>query len=388
MKTKRNCPVCSLDEAYVITAIEMDIPDHIHLPDKYNIVCCKNCGMCYADTSASEKDYDEYYNQNNYYGGWGGNSTSLYTYSIIKKILGKITSEHTSIVDIGCGNGTLLKYLNDSRAGSCLCGIDPSENSIEKLREQGIHGEVGSIYTAPSTGEKYSVAIFTAVLEHLFDPGKAIASIKNNYLKSGGYILVCWPCFDDLLSDDSPVLNNFNHEHINYFSVLSADRLFSKFGFERVESHISVEAVRGEQAFFSHVVLYKDSENSSSGECPFDHMTCESIREYVNRVSRKEKDSIEYIKKLEAIQSPVAVFGTGAYLMHFMAVSSLKRCNILHFADNNKMKQGKFIYGHEIEAPECLESFDGTVLIASMLHADEIRQQLCKIKRFDDIYTL
>ena len=306
MKTKRNCPVCGLDEADVITAIEMDTPDHIHLPNKYNIVCCKNCGMCYADTSASEKDYDEYYNQNNYYGGWGGNSTSLYTYSIIKKILGKITSEHTSIVDIGCGNGTLLKYLNDSRAGYCLCGIDPSENSIEKLREQGIHGEVGSIYTAPSTGEKYSVAIFTAVLEHLFNPGKAIASIKNNYLKSGGYILVCWPCFDDLLSDDSPVLNNFNHEHINYFSVLSADRLLSKYGFERVESHISVEAVHGEQAFFSHVVLYKELADSSSGEYLVDHLTCASIKEYVKRVSQREKDGIEYIKKLADMQ-PVPI---------------------------------------------------------------------------------
>ena len=74
--------------------------------------------------------------------------------------------------------------------------------------------------------------------------------------------------------------------------------------------------------------------------------------------------------------------------MHFMAVSSLKRCNILHFVDNNEMKQGNLIYGYEIEAPECLESFDGVVLIASMLYADEIKQQLRKIKRFSDIYTL
>ena len=74
--------------------------------------------------------------------------------------------------------------------------------------------------------------------------------------------------------------------------------------------------------------------------------------------------------------------------MHFMAVSSLKKCNILHFVDNNEMKQGKLIYGREIESPECLDSFNGTVLIASMLYADEIKQQLRKIKRFDDIYTL
>lgn len=58
------------------------------------------------------------------------------------------------------------------------------------------------------------------------------------------------------------------------------------------------------------------------------------------------------------------------------------------FVDNNDTKQGKLIYGYEIEAPECLESFDGVVLIASMLYADEIKQQLHKIKRFSYIYTL
>ena len=109
---------------------------------------------------------------------------------------------------------------------------------------------------------------------------------------------------------------------------------------------------------------------------------------YCIKTREIEKVSIGYIKNLKDMQSPVAIFGTGAYLMHFMAVSPLKGCNILHLVDNNEMKQGKLIYGYKIEAPECLDSFEGVVLIASMLYADEIKQQLSKIKKFDDIYAL
>jgi hypothetical protein len=63
--------------------------------------------------------------------------------------------------------------------------------------------------------------------------------------------------------DNSPILNNFNHEHINYFSVKSADWLFGRCGFTRIEKHISICFNHNDNLQFSNIVLYKINLNNS-----------------------------------------------------------------------------------------------------------------------------
>ena len=64
----RNCPVCDKKTGEKIEHICMNVPENYRLPDSYNIVVCDNCGMVYADTSASMEDYDWYYTNCNFYG--------------------------------------------------------------------------------------------------------------------------------------------------------------------------------------------------------------------------------------------------------------------------------------------------------------------------------
>lgn len=380
MITKRICPACGNNSAEILHNISMDLPEGIRLDHSYNIVCCDTCGNCYADTSASASDYDDYYTNHNIYGnGWQYNSSGIYDFSVITNLLNTFASKNTRIFDLGCGNGKLLMHLRND-GFTDLTGIDPGKATIDNLQKNSLNGIIGSIYEKPLEDiEKADVVIFSMVLEHLLLPKDALMNIRTNYLKKNGYIIVTWPHFEDLIVDNSPILNNFNHEHINFFSVKTADILFSRVGFQRIKSHISLAVSQGSFVEFSNIVLYRETDLSSNdlrSSIVKDEKLRNSISEYVNRLSRRENQKIQTISELVQSQKPIAIWGTGAYLMHLTAISDLKKCNIVSIVDNNPLKQGTSIWDYLIASPQTLLNFTGTVLVAVMLYGKEIEEQI------------
>lgn len=49
------------------------------------------------------------------------------------------------VLDLGCGDGTFLKYLHERKPGLDLMGIDMSETAVARLKEVGIPGQVGDV---------------------------------------------------------------------------------------------------------------------------------------------------------------------------------------------------------------------------------------------------
>lgn len=391
MKRKRSCPICgnSKGGGETLCKIEMKMPEYCNLPETYDIVCCGICGSCYANTSASADDYENYYKNHNIYGGWSCNSSSCHDYEIIARTLRRELEKDSRIADIGCGNGGLLSYLQ-KEGFTRLTGIDPSVHAIDELKKKSIHGVTGSIYSKPDDfKEKSDAVIFTMVLEHLLEPDKALEAIKTCYLKPGGLAVVTWPYFEDLIADNSPVINNFNHEHINYFSVSSADRLFGKFGFYRTAHHISLEQCTSNYIMFANIAAYRmDKGDAEFAQDVKDMKTKESILEYVHRLEKSEKNILSRISELAASKEETAVWGSGSYFMHLMAVSEISKCNIRFVVDNNRLKRNEKVYGYSVTGPEGIKNFDGTVIITSMLYGEEIERQIrntgnrdCKIIR-------
>lgn len=378
MKTNRYCPACLSRSGGVLAIIKMETPEEMKLPKEYNIVCCDKCGNCYADTSGSAEDYNDYYKNQNYYGGgWKYNSSTEFDFIVITRMLGKIFDRSVSLADIGCGGGALLRHLNKHGFENVI-GIDPSADSIKSLHEYGIKGAIGSVYESTEDGiGRLDVVIMTMVLEHLLEPDRAIINIRDNYLKDDGYMIVTWPYFEDMILDNTPMFNNFNHEHINYFSVQTADWLFDRCGFVRVENHVSVGYNHDDMIILSNVALYrrKNCEESNVTLKP-DIRTGKSITEYVDRVKWGEDSLIHNIRELVANQEEVVIWGTGAFLMHLMAVSPLGECNIIFIVDNNRLKQGSQIYGYDVKSPESLKDFKGSVIITAMLYGNSIEKQI------------
>lgn len=74
--------------------------------------------------------------------------------------------------------------------------------------------------------------------------------------------------------------------------------------------------------------------------------------------------------------------------MGLFATTNLMQCQIKGFVDNNKIKQGRKIYGYMIYSPEYLKDKKYTVLICSMLNGEQIKQQIDQMCTENEVIVL
>ncbi len=145
------------------------------------------------------------------------------------------------ILDIGCGNGIMAKFLIDH--GFEVVGLDPGSESVSNFRR--LLPEVRiyqmDIYDDPSTMAEadFDAVISTEVIEHLFFPGKLLefASAK---LKPNGYLLVSTPYHGYVKNLFLSIFNKWDYHHsslwdgghIKFWSKSTLGRLFRENGFE------------------------------------------------------------------------------------------------------------------------------------------------------------
>ena len=105
----------------------------------------------------------------------------------------------------------------------------------------------------------------------------------------------------------------------------------------------------------------------------------------------QQQSSIQIQKKIGQLQEQekeLVIWGTGSYVMSLLATTALKDCRIVGFVDNNKIKQGRTIYGYKIYAPDYLLDKHCTVVICSMLYSEQIKKQLEAMHTENEIVIL
>jgi SAM-dependent methyltransferase len=105
-----------------------------------------------------------------------------------------------SALDLGCGNGTYLKFLQD--AGFGIAGIDSSQTGIRLARKtlgKKADIRVGNIYTKSIAARKYDLILSVATIQHAKKSviKKLIARIFIA-LPSNGKVFVTFPRMNSL----------------------------------------------------------------------------------------------------------------------------------------------------------------------------------------------
>ncbi|HYM10622.1 MAG TPA: class I SAM-dependent methyltransferase [Bryobacterales bacterium] len=153
-------------------------------------------------------------------------------------------SRGASLLDLGCGNGTMLASFRDR--GWQLTGADVSSSGIQLARRTwpGIHFE-----RLDATGDvsmlglgQYDAIISTEVIEHVFLPHEFV---KNCYrlLKPGGILILSTP-YHGYLKNLVIALTGgfdrhwnplFDYGHIKFWSVSTLSHLLYEAGFDNLE---------------------------------------------------------------------------------------------------------------------------------------------------------
>lgn len=97
------------------------------------------------------------------------------------------------VLDAGCGPGTITLGLARSVAPGRVTGIDAEDSQFKNAREQAesenlnVEFQKASVYELPFPGGSFDAVFSHALLEHLTDPGAALAELRR-ILKPGGLI--------------------------------------------------------------------------------------------------------------------------------------------------------------------------------------------------------
>ena len=232
---KRDCPICGETEVDLLHAQQFELPEGHPLSNGYNVVVCLQCGFVYADTSATQVDYDRFYAQYSKYAdsktGTGG-VDNPYDWKrqqeTARQIAKFIQDPNSSILDVGCANGGILKALQDLGYKS-LCGIDPSLICVENTQRLGIDAHQGTLFQ-PFKKHIFDCIILSHTLEHVHDVQGALNWIETN-LKTDGTIYLETPDATRYVDFLYAPLQDFNTEHINHFSLTCLVNLMNEHGF-------------------------------------------------------------------------------------------------------------------------------------------------------------
>ena len=143
------------------------------------------------------------------------------------ELLAKLLAPNARILDVGCGNGGILRYLK-SRGFEDLHGLEISRYAVERLARDGIHMHYGALPEIPLPDQSYDVVIASQVLEHLI-PRRRFASELRRVLRPRGSALIFVP--DNCLGPiDEP-------EHVIKYDARSLRRFLTRhFEIESLEN--------------------------------------------------------------------------------------------------------------------------------------------------------
>lgn len=145
------------------------------------------------------------------------------------------------IIDVGCGNGTLLSKLR--RMATTVAGCEPSPDGVKFARAslgEDVRVECLSGYDDLSAafGGGWDVVVSTEVIEHLYDPRLFVRRVRD-LLRPSGLLILTTPYHGYLKNLALAITNSWDAHltplwdggHIKFWSFRTLRALLSEFGF-------------------------------------------------------------------------------------------------------------------------------------------------------------
>jgi SAM-dependent methyltransferase len=346
-----NCPVCGSSTLMPLTQ-RQHVPCHQNLlsrtrdealkvqTGKLAIQLCRQCGFAHnAAFNPALLAYGENYENAQDHSP----AFQAHVASRMKHLLSGQVCRNQRIVEVGCGQGQLLKQLvADEEAGNVGFGFDPSYQGPETLYNGRLRF-FKSFYNEDCADIPADIILCRHVIEHVPDPLGLLQTIRKALIHSPhARLFFETPDLDWILKNQ--VIWDFFYEHCSYFTRYSLATCFELAGFEV----LSVSNVFEGQYLWLEAQL-----KAQPGSVRYQpEPTCT----LGSRYQKAEQDLIlEWQRRLEALRAngPIALWGAGAKGATFAHLLDPDCKRIACVIDINPNKQDAFIPGtaHPIIAP-------------------------------------
>lgn len=221
------CDLCGSTEFSII----LDMPDASMTSDTQIVdaglrkVQCKGCELARNGYALSDEELRTHYEEDYELGEQAAIAEPLFftkegtkprsrvIFDWIMENLRAVDSRSPrSVLEIGCGEGSLLSQFAEHLDGADINGIDMSGRSVRNALARGLKVEQGSYRNVKGI---YDLIYSFAVIEHVTSPSDFLRHLKE-HLAPGGLLVTAQPCQDtgnhDIFFSDH--LHHFFSRHV------------------------------------------------------------------------------------------------------------------------------------------------------------------------------
>lgn len=200
---------------------------------------CTNCGLVYLDPRWTKADYNQFYatEYDQYYRfdeSQASEKERRKAVAVWKRLVRHTPAAFKSALDIGCGLGYCLQYIQEQAPGLAIAGIEPSDSCADHFVHQ-IGGELVARDVEQdwqeANRERFDLVIFRHVLEHLLDPVAVLRKVSQS-MAPGGVLYIAVP---DMFHPDGSLFDFwFRCVHTYYYSKVTLSRIARRAGLQPI----------------------------------------------------------------------------------------------------------------------------------------------------------
>jgi 2-polyprenyl-3-methyl-5-hydroxy-6-metoxy-1,4-benzoquinol methylase len=159
------------------------------------------------------------------------------------EILSFLTEAPGTVLDVGCGGGATGRLIKEKFPGTRVLGIEINPEAAEYAQrslDRVVCAGVDDVEPARDlAGEQVSTVLLLDVLEHLYDPWRALVRIRG-WLAPGTRIVASVPNVRNLMTLSGIAGGDFEYEangvlditHVRFFTRATLRDLFEQTGYE------------------------------------------------------------------------------------------------------------------------------------------------------------
>ncbi|MDR0735673.1 MAG: class I SAM-dependent methyltransferase [Zoogloeaceae bacterium] len=381
----RPCPICNETRVEILHRLHFHLARNTPLPEAYDLVGCPHCGFVYADTTGNQADYDRYYTEFSRYedaataSGGADNEADARRLEETARWLEKHIAPEMRVMDIGCGNGGLLKALSRRGAPIRASGIDPAPRCVRRLIDEGFAAHPGHLAHLPENCGTHDLIILSHVLEHVVNLSGALLAVRR-LLAPHGKLYVETPDASRYHLENLPPFYFFDPEHINHFDAASLKCLGAKNAWRTTDCIEKTILLPNDRRYPAVGLILEPDDSASAHELDGTALK-EKIAAYVALSRQKSRDAEASLANA-VLNRPVVLWGAGSQAQRLLESSPLKQARIVAVVDRDSNKQGQFFAHCMIQPPEkgLRHLPENTlVVIAAATHAETIRNEVATI---------
>lgn len=339
------------------------------------IAVCSNCGLVFDDSSASQKDYLNYYTSDNcraplYKDMFGEEATNKY-YEHIYNVISQYIGKESAILDVAGSWGELGEYL--IKKGYCdVTNLDPNKKCIEASKSRGI-----KTICADSTNmdnavkRRYDLIIMNHMVEHVLNIKQLYENVIQ-LLTDEGTIFLEVPDAEAYCDGNETPYGYFTYEHVVHLSQNDLTNLAGMFGLDIIYMEKYYKKISD---YPSIVVVMKKSSENKERTINYSYGSEDSVKKYINKSNKMVQDKLELYRQS---QKPLILWGIGASTALYL--ESFIGCNVKLLVDGNPKRQGLDYYigdkKYEIKSPQDIDNNDEVIFILSTPYRKSIEDQV------------